>query len=116
MNDYVTEIQNVVRTDVDEYRVTFRLYNESEIDRHRWCDEDAPFVIHSMTARLLDGASKFVAEGALGECIKIYRDKDSLNDLSESEQDSWKIGALADYIMSSLADRGLLTPWFVEGE
>ncbi len=112
MNDYVTEIHNVVRTAVDEYRVTFRLYRESEVELSRWGDEDAPFVIHSMTAAMVDGAFRFVAEGALGECVKTYKGHDSLADLPASDQDSWKIGALADSIMSSLADRGFMGGWY----
>lgn len=116
MNDYVVEIQNVVRTAVDEYRVTIRLYDEAEMDRHRWSDGDAPFVIHSMTATLVDGAFRFVAEGALGDCIKTYRDNDSFADLPKQAHDSWKIGALADSVMSSLADRGFMEAWYAGSE
>ncbi len=114
MTNYSAEIQNVVRTAVDEYRITFRLYDEAEVDRHRWCDVDAPSVVHSMTAKIVEGSFRFAAEGALADCIKTYLGNTSFENVPECDLESWKIAALADSIMSSLADRGFLEAWYTE--
>ena len=114
MSIYGAEIQNVVRTDVDEYLVTFRVYRDSPDGRTRWEDEGAQFELYSMTAMLVSCQFMFTGKDKLGECVKLFRENAAATDLPESDHHKWRIGALANEIMTSLADRGFMEAWYVK--
>ncbi len=115
MESYKGVVQNIVMIGDGEYRVTFRAYNERDVEARLWENEDVPFTLYSMIARQKENEYDLIAEGLLTDCINILRENESAETVQRDELDKWKIGVLANDIASSLADGGMFTPWS-EGE
>jgi hypothetical protein len=114
MENYRGIVQNIVMIGDGEYRVTFRAYNEHDLEARFWENEDVPFTLYSMIARQMDNDFSLIAEGALTDCINVLRENESVETVQQDEIDKWKIGVLAKDLASSLADGGMFTPCEVE--
>jgi hypothetical protein len=110
MYNYRGIVQNIVMVGDGEYRVTFRAYDEQDMEACFWENEDVPFTLYSMIARRRDNNYSVIPEGALADCISVLRDNESVATLEWEEIEKWKIGALANDLALSLAENGLFTP------
>jgi len=110
MDSYHGVVQNVVMIGDGEYRVTFRAYSDHGTDTGIWENEDVPFELYSMIARRKEDDYAFIAEGRLTDCVSVLRENVSVETVPDDEVAKWQIGALANDIMSSLVDHGMLTP------
>lgn len=109
MENYRGVVQNIVMIGDGEYRVTFRAYNERDVEATFRENEDVPFTLYSMIARQTETDISLIPEGILTDCINILHENDSVETVRLDEIDKWKIGLLANNIASSLADGGLFT-------
>ena len=107
MQNYHGVVQNIVTVGEGEYRVTFRAYNERDMEATFCENEDVPFDQYTMVARREGGGFIVVPEGTLTECIGVLDEHDSAEMVGLDEIDKWKIGALARDIASFLADGGM---------
>lgn len=110
MENYRGVVQNVVMIGDGEYRVTFKAYNGDDIDTALWENEDVPYELYSLIARRRERDYAFIAEGRLTDCISVLRENRSMDTVPQDELDKWKIGEIADGIVSSLADSGMFAP------
>jgi hypothetical protein len=116
MDNYQGVVQNIVMIGDGEYRVTFRAYSENDLDTGLWENEDVPFELYSLIARRKEEEYAFIPEGRLTDCISVLRENSSVETVPQDDVDKWKIGAVANDIVSALADRGMFTPWSPEEE
>ncbi len=116
MDNYQGVVQNIVMIGDGEYRVTFRAYSENDLDTGLWENEDVPFELYSLIARRKEEEYAFIPEGRLTDCISVLRENSSVETVPQDDVDKWKIGAVANDIVSSLADSGMFTPWSAEEE
>ncbi|MGO9481049.1 MAG: hypothetical protein ACLP05_04605 [Candidatus Kryptoniota bacterium] len=107
MENYRGVVQNIVMVGEGEYRVTFRAYNERDVEATFCLNEDVPFTVYSMIARRRENDFTLVAEGPLADCLNILHENKTLKTVRLDEIDKWKIGLLANDIASSLADEGM---------
>ena len=114
MDNYQGVVQNIVMIGDGEYRVTFRAYNENDLDTGLWENEDVPYELYSLIARRREQDYAFIAEGRLTDCISVLRENSSVDTVAPDDMEKWKIGALANGIVSSLADSGMFAPLEVE--
>lgn len=109
MENYRGVVQNIVMIGDGEYRVTFRAYNERDIEATFRENEDVSFTIYSMIARQKENNFALIPEGILTDCMNVLRENNSIETVQLDEVDKWKIGLLANDIASSLADGGMFT-------
>ena len=114
MEDYRGVVQNIVMVGEGEYRVTFRAYNERDIEATFCENEDVPFTLYSMIARQNEKELTLVPEGILTECLNTLNENETIETVQPDEIEKWKIGLLANSIASSLMDDGMLVPWSEE--
>ena len=107
MQNYHGVVQNIVMIGDGEYRVTFRAYEERDVEATFCENEDVPFALYSMVARREGNGFVVVPEGLLAECIDAL-DEHEPADLEELNKSM--IGVLAKDIALSLADSGMFTP------
>ena len=107
MKNYRGVVQNILMIGDGEYRVTFRAYNERDIEATFCENEDVPFTLYSMIARRREKDFTLVAEGSLTDCINVLHENESVETVQLDEIDKWKIGLLANDIASMLADEGM---------
>jgi hypothetical protein len=110
MENYRGVVQNIVMIGDGEYRVTFRAYDERDLEATFCENEDVPFRLYSMIARLSNDDFTLIAEGPLTDCVNILRENQTVETVQLDEIDKWKIGLLASDIASLLVDGGMLTP------
>ncbi len=110
MENYRGVVQSVVMIGDGEYRVTFKAYNSDDIDTALWENEDVPYELYSLIARRRERDYAFIAEGRLTDCITVLRENHSVETVPSEELGKWKIGEIADGIVSSLADSGMFAP------
>jgi len=116
MDNYQGVVQSVVVIGDGEYRVTFRAYNTGNIDTAIWENEDVPFELYSLIARRREEGIAFIAEGRLTDCISVLRENSSVNTVSQDDLEKWRIGEVANGIVSSLAESGMFASWYAEEE
>ncbi len=109
MENYHGVVQNIVMIGDGEYRVTFRAYNEKDVEATFRENEDVPFKLYTMITRRMDNDLSLIPEGILSDCLNILRDNDKIETVQFDEIDKWKIGLLASDIAFSLAEGGMLT-------
>jgi len=114
MDSYRGIVQNIVMVGDGEYRVTFRAYNEKDIEATFCENEDVHFTLYSMIARQRDNDISLIAEGSLTDCINILEENATAETVQPDEIEKWQIGLLANNIASALADRGMLASWSEE--
>ena len=114
MQNYHGVVQNIVMIGDSEYRVTFRAYDERDMEATFCENEDVPFLLYSMVARREGNGFVVIPEGLLTECIDVLDENDSSQLADLDELNKWMIGALAKDIALSLADGGMFTPWSTE--
>ncbi len=114
MENYCGVVQKVVMIGDGEYRVTFRAYNENDIDTGLWENEDIPFELYSLIARRKEEEYAFIPEGRLTDCISVLRDNSSAETVPQDDVEKWKIGVMANDSVRSLAEQGMFAPWSVE--
>ncbi len=115
MDNYHGVVENVVIVGEGEYRVTFRAYDEEGVDTYI-NDSDVPSRLYSMIARVGDQDCTFVGEGELGDCVTVFEENDSVETVDEADREKYRIGVLANDIVSSLADTEMLVPVALEEE
>ena len=116
MDNYHGVVQNVVMIGDGEYRVTFKAYSGDDVDTALWENEDVPFELYSLIARRREAGYAFIAEGRLTDCISVLRENISVDTVPHDQLDKWKIGEIANGIVSSLAESGMFAPWEAEEE
>ena len=116
MENYRGIVQNIVMIGDGEYRVTFRAYDERDLETRFWENEDVSFTLYSMIARRMENDYSLIAEGALTDCVNVLRENESVDTVQLEDISKWKIGALAKDIASSLADGGMFTTCVVDEE
>ncbi len=116
MQSYHGVVQNIVTVGDGEYRVTFRAYDERDMEATFCVNEDVPFKLFSMVARREGNVLAIIPEGILTECMCILDENETVDMVVPDEIDKWKIGFLAKDIALSLADGGMFTPFGVEGD
>lgn len=116
MDNLLGVVQNIVSVGEGEYRVTFRAYVEEEMEARMLEMAEAHSRLYSMIAKIGEQDYTFVAEGELSDCVSVYKDNETVETVEEGDREKWKIGVLANDIVSSLADREMFTPVGVEEE
>lgn len=110
MENYLGVVQKVVMIGEGEYRVTFKAYNGYDVDTALWENEDVPYELYSLVARLREQGYAFIPEGRLTDCISVLHENYSVETVAPDEMDKWEIAAIADGIATSLADSGMFVP------
>ena len=114
MDNYRGIVQNIVMVGDGEYRVTFRAYNERDVEATFCENEDVPFTLYSMIACRGEKDFSLIAEGPLADCINILHENNTVETVQPDEIEKWKIGLLANDIVSSLVDDGMFASWSEE--
>ncbi len=109
MDNYLGVVQNIVSVGEGEYRVTFRAYEEEEMEARMLEMAEAHSTLYSMIAKIGQKDYTFVAEGELSDCVAVYKDNESVETVAEDDREKWRIGVLANDIVSSLADAEMFT-------
>ncbi|HUI30031.1 MAG TPA: hypothetical protein VLX91_07430 [Candidatus Acidoferrales bacterium] len=107
MENYRGIVQSIVMIGDGEYRVTFRAYNERDIEATFCENEDVGFTLYSMIARREENDFTLIAEGLLTDCVNILNENETVETVQLDEVEKWRIGSLANDIVSSLADGGM---------
>ena len=113
MAEYYGVIQSITRLRTNVYSLTFRIHDSDEEETAKNEEERQIF---ETTITLKGEGLDAEMEKELGECVKLFRENAAATDLPESDQHKWRIGALANEIMASLADRGFMEAWYVKEE
>ena len=114
MQNYHGVVQSIVMIGDGEYRVTFRAYDERNIDAIFCVNEDVPFKLYSMIACRKECGLAVIPEGTLTECINVVDENETIEMVPPDDIDKWKIGSLAREIALSLSDGGLFTTCNIE--
>jgi len=114
MENYRGVVQNIVMIGDGEYRVTFRAYNERDIEASFRENEDVPFTLYSMIVRQKENDLSLIPEGILTDCMNTLSDwltsgEENLSVNILDDIDKRNIAKLANDIASLLADEGMFT-------